>query len=383
MVPASEAAHPERKVTWTELFFDLVYVVAIARLAHELKQTPTLAGAAAFAGLFVPVWWSWIGVTFYADRFDSDGTADRLLLALQMLVVAALAVQLHDGAGANAAGFALAYCALRLLLILQYARVWRNLPAARPLASRYMWGFSFAMVPWLASIFAPPPLRFLLWAAGIFIDLATPLTARAQQAALPLSASHLPERFGLFTIIVLGESMVAVVSGVAGQHWAAASVLTAVLCFLFAFGIWWLYFDNVSHSVVHRGRLSGHAWVYFHLLLMMGLTASGAGAEMVIASPPGQPVTDGARWVFCAATAGCFAGFGVILRTSARVPRLSVRHDPRPETFLAAAGVMLLVAMLGERLPAFLLSGSAVALALLQFFVTHLQARAKAGHALE
>jgi low temperature requirement protein LtrA len=356
--------------------------VAVARLAHELKQTPTLEGAAAFAGLFVPVWWSWIGVTFYADRFDADDTADRLLLALQMLGVAALAVQLHDGAGANAPGFALAYCVLRLLLVLQYARAWRHIPAARPLAARYMAGFSLAVLPWLASIFVPPPLRYLLWAAGIFIDLATPLTARAQQATLPLSPSHLPERFGLFTLIVLGESMVAVVSGVAGQHWAATSVLTAVLCFLFAFGMWWLYFDNVGHSFVHRGRLSGQAWMYFHLLLMMGLTASGAGAEMVISSPPGQAVTTGARWVFCVATAGCFAALGVILLSSARAPLPGARQDFRHEGFLAA-GAMLLVAMWGERLPAFLLAGSAAVLAVHQLVAMHLQVPASARQAAD
>ncbi|MCY1019748.1 low temperature requirement protein A [Pyxidicoccus sp. MSG2] len=378
---SSESAHQERKVTWTELFFDLVYVVAIARLAHELKQTPTLAGAAAFACLFVPVWWSWIGVTVYSDRFDSDGTADRLLLALQTLAVAALAVQLHDGTGVNAPGFALAYCVLRLLLVLQYARAWRHIPAARPLAARYMMGFSLAVLPWLASVFVPLPLRIPLWAAGIVIDLATPLTARAQQASMPLSHSHLPERFGLFTIIVLGESLVAVVSGVAGQHWAAASVLTAVLSFLFAFGMWWLYFDNVSHSTVRRGRLSAHAWVYFHLLLTMGLTASGAGAEGVIASPPDQAVTGAARWLFCTATASCFVSLGVILLTSAPVPRESPKQDPRPELLLGAAGVMLLVALLGERLPAFLLTGSAVALVVLPFFVARLQARVNAGHA--
>ncbi|QSQ22883.1 low temperature requirement protein A [Pyxidicoccus parkwayensis] len=373
-----ELAHPERRATWTELFFDLMYVVAIARLAHELKQTPTLLGAAAFAGLFVPVWWSWIGVTFYADRFDSDDTADRLLLALQMLAMAALAVQIHDGTGVNAPGYALAYCVLRLLLVLQYARAWRHIPIARPLTRRYMCGFSLAVLPWLASVFTPPPLRYFLWAAGLVMDLATPLLSRPQQAALPLSPAHLPERFGLFTLIVLGESMVAVVSGVAGQHWAAASVLTAVLSFAFAFGMWWLYFDNVSHSFVHRGRLSGQAWVYIHLLLMMGLTASGAGAERVIASLRGQGVTSAARWLFCAATASCFASLAVILLTSSRPFRLRRRHDLRPELLLTAAGVMLLVAALGEHLPAFALTGSAGGLAVIQFVAAHPRKRASA-----
>jgi low temperature requirement protein LtrA len=358
-LPATDTAHQERRATWSELFCDLAYVVAVAQVAHGLKQAPTAAGVAAFAVLFVPVWWSWIGITFYADRFDSDNVVDRLLLALHMLVVAALAVQLHEGTGANAPGFALVYGVLRLLLILQYARVHWRLPAARPLARRYMAGFSLAVLPWLASIFVAPPLRFALWAAGLIIDLVTPLTARAQQAALPLSPSHLPERFGLFTIIVLGESLVAVVGGVAEQHQSPASVLTAVLAFCFAFGIWWLYFDNVSHSIVHRTRFSGQTWVYMHLILMMGLTASGAGAERLINSPPGEPVADSARWLFCAATASCFVSLGTILLATAPLVPQRPRRQPRPTLLSASAGVMLLIAAQGARLRPFLMTGSA------------------------
>jgi len=355
-----------------------VYVVAIARLAHELHQSPTLLGAAAFAGLFVPVWWSWIGVTIYADRFDSDDATDRVLVGLQMLGVAALAVQIHDGAGRNAPGLALAYCGLRLLLILLYARAWWHIPKARPLAAHYMTGFSLALLPWLASVFVPPPLRFCLWAAGILIDLLTPLTARAHQAALPLNPSHLPERFGLFTIIVLGETVAAVVGGVAGQHWAASSVLTAVMAFVFAFAMGWLYFDNVKHATVNRGRRSAHAWVYIHLLLMMGLTASGAGAEMLIATPAGEPVSAAARWLFCSATASCFVAFAVILHTSARAPCKRSRREGRPGMLLVAAGMMLLVALAGEHMHPVMLTGSAGALATLQLVAARLQTRARA-----
>lgn len=369
------AYHRERRATWTELFFDVVYVVAISRLAHELKQNPTLLGAAAYVGLFVPVWWSWIGVTIYADRFDSDDATDRVLVALQMLGVAALAVQIHDGVGINAPGLALAYCGLRLLLILLYARAWRHIPKARPLAARYMAGFSLALLPWLASVFVPPPLRFCLWVAGIAIDLLTPLAARAHQAALPLSPSHMPERFGLFTIVVLGETVAAVVGGVAGQHWAASSVLTAVMAFVFAFTMGWLYFDNVKHATVNQGRRSAHAWVYIHLLLTMGLTATGAGTEMLIATPAGRAVSAAAWWIFCVATASCFVAFAVILRTSERAHCKQSWRDDRPRMLLVMAGTMLLAGLGGDRMHPFLLTGSAGALATLQLVAAHRQTR--------
>lgn len=365
----------ERKTTWSELFLDLAYVVAVAQLAHGLKESPTPGGAAAFAGLFIPVWWSWIGITFYADRFHSDDVVDRLQLAIQMLAVAALAVQLHDGTGANAPGFALAYAGLRLLLVLQYLRVHWHIPAARPLTRRYVAGFSLAVLPWLASVLVAPPARFLLWAAGLLIDMATPLASRRHQAALPLSPSHLPERFGLLTLIVLGESLVAVVGGVAGQHWAPASVLSAVLAFSFAFAMWWLYFDNVSLAVVRPRRLSAQAWVYTHLLLMMGLAASGAGAERVILTPPGEATGEAARWLFCAAAASCFASLGVLLRTTVRPGVPEPRRDLGPGILLGAAGLMLLAAFLGTRLPSFGVTGSASALAVVLLIAVQYRSR--------
>jgi low temperature requirement protein LtrA len=373
-----ELSHAERKTTWTELFFDLAYVAAIAQLAHGLKEAPTGHGVIAFVILFVPVWWSWVGITFYADRFDSDDVLDRLLLALQMLLVAVLAVQMHDGVGANAPSFALAYIALRVLLIFQYVRAHMHIQAARSLTGWYIRGFSLAVLPWLVSIFVPPLIRLILWAVGILIEMVTPLTARSRQAALPLSTTHLPERFGLFTIMVLGESLVSAVRGMTEQHRVPTSVLAAVLSFVFAFGIWWLYFDNVSHSIVRRTRFAGQVWVFVHLLLAMGLTASGVGAELVISCPPSGAVAGATRWIFCVAAASCFASLAIILLATARSATERLRRDPQPRLLLAAAGVMLLIPLLGARVPVFLLIGSACALTVLLLVLGKSQPQASA-----
>lgn len=88
-ISEDDEAQP-RHATWLELFYDLVFVVAVSQLAHNLSKDVSLTGFLSFAALFVPVWWAWIGTTFYANRFDSDDVLRRLLMGLQMLAIASL-----------------------------------------------------------------------------------------------------------------------------------------------------------------------------------------------------------------------------------------------------------------------------------------------------
>ncbi|TML48802.1 MAG: low temperature requirement protein A [Actinobacteria bacterium] len=120
-------APEERRATWLELFFDLVFVVAIAELTRQLVLDHSLSGFAEFAGLFVPVWVAWQGYMAYADRFDSDDLAFRVAYFLAMLAIAAMAVLIPDVAiGIHSAGFAISYVALRSIMLGLYARAWRS-----------------------------------------------------------------------------------------------------------------------------------------------------------------------------------------------------------------------------------------------------------------
>src|SRR5919201_6560933 len=113
----SAVADEERHATWTELFFDLVYVGAIASLGALLRNDASVDGILRMAGLFIPVWWAWIGYTLYADRFDSDDAVFRLLMIGGMLASGALAVNVHFAADGSSAGFALSYVSARALLL--------------------------------------------------------------------------------------------------------------------------------------------------------------------------------------------------------------------------------------------------------------------------
>ena len=131
-----ESKHEHRHATWLELFYDLVFVVAVSQVAHNLYADVSIAGFLSFGFLFIPIWWAWIGTTFYANRFDSDDIGHRLLIGLQMLAIAALAVNVHHGLGESSAGFALAYAAGRAVLVIEYFRAAKHIPQARELATR-------------------------------------------------------------------------------------------------------------------------------------------------------------------------------------------------------------------------------------------------------
>lgn len=335
---SNEHGEQGRRATWLELFYDLVYVVAVAALAAELEHDLTPGGVLRFAALFLPVWWSWSGVTFYNDRFDTDDLWHRVSTLLLMLGGALLALNVPGAF--TGAGFALAYAFVRAVLVANYVRVALAVPTARPLAGRYALGFSLAAAAWVASVFVPAPWRFGLWAVGMAVDLGTPLTARALQARLPVSQSHLPERIGLFTIIVLGESVVAVVRGAQAATLSPASAAAGALGLALAFGLWWIYFENLDDRLVRRTRLAGQAWFYAHFPLCMGLAGAAVGVERLILAPQ-EGFHDVDRWVLGGSLALCLAAMGVIhLATLAR-------GDSRANRLRAAARLVSAAAVLG------------------------------------
>ncbi len=270
------------KVSWLELFYDLVYVATVVQLGNKLSEDVSVNGFFGFILLFVPIWWVWMGTTFYANRFAADDLAHHLLIFAQIFVVSALAIFVFDGLDETSSGFALAYAAARGILILLYLRAAQHVDVARPLARRYATGFAIAAAIWLVSAFVPPPLRFVLWGVGLLVDFWTPLSPGSMrlQRALPPSPHHLPERMGLFTIIVFGESFIKVVGGFAGHEIALQRVLVAFLGLVLVGSLWWIYFENVAERGVNWGR--AQVWIYTHLPLQLALVAIAVGVYKLV-----------------------------------------------------------------------------------------------------
>jgi low temperature requirement protein LtrA len=304
----------ERRATWLELFFDLVFVVAIAELGEVLSADATLGGFLRFLALFVPVWWAWAGFTFYANRFDTDDLAYRLLIFVAMFAVAALATTVPDAFEGGSAGFALSYVCIRLVLLALYGRAIRFVEQGRALALFYFSVFALAVVIWLISLAVPEPARYVLWAVALTIEVSAPVAGWRLLPQAPVDPRHLPERFGLLTIIVLGESVFAVVLGVRDVSWEISPALAAGGGFLAAAAIWWIYFGFLDSSVEGgaRGLLRGLTLTYAHYLVYAGIAALGVGVKLVILEAGGEDKYADTSWVFCAGLALCMAALAAI-----------------------------------------------------------------------
>jgi low temperature requirement protein LtrA len=332
----------ERHATWLELFFDLVFVVAIAQLADGLAEDPSVHGFLVFAGLFVAVWWAWVGYTFYADRFDTDDPPHRVLMIVGMFTVAVLASVIPDAFHGETASFALAYAAVRAIVVLLNARAWWHLPVARPLLNVYIPAFTASIAIFVVSAAVAPPYRYWLWALALAIDLGTPLVSGMRIRLVPIHASHIPERVGLFTIIVFGESVLAVVVGTTTVSWGFESAAAAALGFAIAGALWWIYFDYVDTSIVRRTILAGQAYLYAHLPLLIGLAALGAGIKLGIKATQETGLADEVSWIIGVGVAlfmGSIALIHVVTTRSRRDVDLWLR--------LGTAGLALVLGALG------------------------------------
>ncbi len=337
----------DRHATWLELFFDLVFVVAVAQLSTGLDHDSSAAGYFRFAAVFLTVAWAWMGFTFYANRFDTDDVVYRVMKILGMLGIAALAVNAQQAIGSRSVAFALSYVAMRIVLVALYVRAYRALAEARRSAGIYIGGFSIGIALWLGSLLLPPPWRYGVWAVALLVELGTPLLGwRAlSRLAAPVDTGHLAERFGLFTVIVLGESVAALVSGTSNARWALDTGLVAAAGFGIPVCLWWIYFDFVDVSVIRRGLL-GLVYMYSHLALFCSVTAVGAGVRMAIEHAPSAHLPAGTRWALCGGVALFLLSISAFHAGTSTAERLGV-----VPVRLGLAGLVVGLGFLGALLP--------------------------------
>jgi low temperature requirement protein LtrA len=306
-----------RAATWLELFYDLVFVVAVAELSHRLGHHISLKGVLTFMALFIPVWWAWVGHTVYATRFDTDDIIHRLLTLCIMFGGAVMAVHVSSGLEDGASGFAAGYVLARICLLIFYVRARIHVPEARQMTTLYLTGFGLGALCWTISVLFSPPVKFILWATGLGIDFITPWVGRKRILhKAPLDTSHFPERLGLFTIIVLGESVFAVVSGLPKADWSTLSLLTGFSAFVLAVTIWWMYFTFIQeiHHECHLG--SGQPFIYAHLFLVISLTAVGASVAALLQQTNLTVPAYEAVLLFCSAIALWLISFLIVKAVS-------------------------------------------------------------------
>ena len=320
--PASNRPE-ERRITFLELFYDLVYVVIIAELSHTLAGNISLAGIGSFVFLFTIIWWAWLNGAMYHDMHGNNDIRTRVFTFLQMLTVAAMAVFAHNAMGEGSVGFALAYTAFHLILTWLWWRTGVYDPNHRPLSQPYSFTFLITSVLFLISIFVPAPWRFVLWVLALLIDLAlvSLLWTHPNEAIqkeinrIVLISPSAVERFGLFTIIVLGEVVAGVVGGVAEYphlSWPVGGI--AILGMLIAIGLWWIYFDFVSGRSPIPRTSKRLWWVYLHLPITLGITIVGASILNVV-EHASETLPQEVWWLLVGAIAAVLISIALIMKS--------------------------------------------------------------------
>ncbi|MEZ4435288.1 MAG: low temperature requirement protein A [bacterium] len=354
----SPRAGNARRVEWLELFYDLIYVAAFIQLGNALSAEPGAFGVLTFAALFVPIWSAWTSFTFFANRFIVDDFVHRLLVFGQMFAIGGMAIGVGDVFAGRPAAFATCYALVRLFLVALYARAWLQGHGGQSLARRNTLGFGLGAALWITAIFVPWPWIFLVWAAAALVDFAVPLNRRARAESLryPPDVLHMSERYGLLTLIVLGESFVKVLSAGAEHSLSPALAGMGALSLLVTFSLWWIYFDDVAGSRIKKGDLTAFVWIYTHLPLALGITAAGVAIKKAALMDPDLAGTGKYRWLLCGALALVFACVTIIdAVTERRVAEAKDEH--RVNARAISAAVMLLLAPAGAFMPAWAFVG--------------------------
>jgi low temperature requirement protein LtrA len=280
-----------RASTPLELLFDLTFVVAVAEAAgelhHGLAQGHLGHALAGYAVVFFGLWWAWVNFTWFASAYDTDDAAYRVLTLLQMggvLVFAAGVPRAFERFDFTV--LIAGYVIMRLALVAQWLRAAGAHPEGRAGTLRYAVGVTVVQAAWVGWLWLPGLAGLIGLLVLIAAELAVPVWAEFAGRSTPWHPDHIGERYGLFTIIVLGEVIAAIATAVHSaidERGASLELLVAAaagLCLVFA--LWWAYFQ---HSVTEgiRGSLPwAFAWGLGHYLVFAAVAALGAGLQVVV-----------------------------------------------------------------------------------------------------
>ncbi len=284
-----DPTEPIRAASALELFFDLIFVVAVslssAQLHHAESEAHLAAGIVSYLMVFFGIWWAWMNFTWFASAFDTDERLHRLLTLTQMAGVIVLAVgteaaMTHGDFGLIVTG----YVIMRLALVCGWLRAAAASPDYRRTAHRYALGVTLVQLAWIGLVFAPDGAKIPLFVALALAELAVPVWAESVKRT-PWHPEHIAERYGCFTMIVLGESVlastVAVAGGLQESEHPVRLVVIGLAGFVLAAGMWWLYFATAAHERLTRLR-TALQFEYGHYLVFAAGGAFSAGVSVLV-----------------------------------------------------------------------------------------------------
>lgn len=296
------ARHQHARVTYVELFFDLVFVFAVTQLSHTLLEHFTALGLIEVALLYLAVWWAWINTSWVTNWLEPQHSAVRLMLFVLMLTGLVMSISIPKAFEARGLVFALGFAATQIVrdLFMLWALRRHNAANFRNFQRIAIW-HAGAVVFWIGGGLAEPPARLALWLIALAIDTAgpslffwVPRLGRSTIADWDVEGGHMAERCALFVIIALGESVLITGATFAGHDWSALTAAAFAQAFAGSIAMWWVYFnvgaERASDLIAHAddpGRLARLAYTYMHLPIIAGVIVCAVADELVLAHPVG------------------------------------------------------------------------------------------------
>jgi len=323
----------ERKISWLELFYDLVYVAVIAQLTGHFAEHPNLAALLQFVFLFTIIIWSWMNGSTYHDLHGNNDNRTKYFTLLQMLAVAAVAITIKDYFNGYHLPLAISLSIIQAIITFLWYSTGYYDPSHKPLSFFYILNYCIALGLYLASIFTSLEIANLLWLIAIPINLSPAILSNSRTKRLlavrgmnfTLSAAMV-ERYGLFTIIVLGECVVGVTHGIASLQdkdiWAWLFFMIAIfICFI----IWWIYFDILGDREAKPGHSNYICISLLNFPLIIALAGFGTMLKVLLEEAEHLYYTE-VKWMFCISLSIFLLSINFISRF------LLPNHSPKPLT---------------------------------------------------
>jgi low temperature requirement protein LtrA len=302
LVEEPTEAEEERKTSYIELFFDLVFVFAFTQVTALILEDTSVEGFLRSALVLAMVWWAWSAYAWMTDAIDVENSVTRLIMFAAMAAGFFMALSVPDAFQDEAAWFAVAYFVARVLHTTLYAWGVRQDPGYLGAVIRLAPWFLVAALVALIGGFVDPDYRAWIWLASLAIDAVGTLTVGRREWRI--SPSHFAERFALIVIIALGESIVAIGIGTSDLERDTTYALSVVVAFAGVAALWWAYFDFTAiaaerslrrASAAARVPLARDVFTFFHYPIVLGIILYAVAAKKTLEHPV-DPLSDAGRW---------------------------------------------------------------------------------------
>jgi low temperature requirement protein LtrA len=286
-----DPAEEHRASTPLELLFDLSFVVAVsvaaAELHHGIAEDHVASSIGRYLMVFFAIWWAWMNFSWFASAYDTDDAAYRLLTLVQIAGVLVLAAGVHNAfEKEDFTLVTIGYLVMRVPLVVQWLRAARDDPERRPVARRYALGVTVVQAGWLLRLALPDTVGLVAFFVLVVADVAVPIWAERAGPMTRWHPEHIAERYGLFTLIVLGEAILAattaIQAGVSAGGASATLLEVAAGGLLLVFGVWWIYFARSAAEALRAMPGLAFLWGYAHYLVFAAVGALGGGLEVAV-----------------------------------------------------------------------------------------------------